>query len=229
MSISLSGIFEWGQVLPSDPSKAWAGRECYGGLDLSSTKDFTAWVLLFPREAGGFDVLPRFFIPKTGVDKRGTMSEDIKAWARAGYVRLTDPATDAIDFRAVADQIEHDGRTFDLRQIGYDPTWHAPHIINLLDGFDVEMVKVFQTANVLNAPTQLVEKMVADRSIHHYGNPVLRWMISNTVLEKNVYQCVRPSKKKSPDKVDGVSALVTAVDRATAPKEKPGFTGVIAV
>lgn len=217
------------QVLPPDPDSIWAGRECYGGLDLSSTKDFTAWVLLFPRQDGGYDVLPRFFIPKTGVDKRGTMAEDIKAWARAGYVTLTDPATDAIDFRAVADQIEHDGGAFDLRQIGYDPTWHAPHIINLLEGFDVEMVKVHQTANILNAPTQLVEKLVADRAIHHYGNPVLRWMIGNAVLERNVYQCVRPSKKKSADKIDGVSALVIALDRATAPQEGTGYAGVVVV
>jgi len=207
----------------------WAGRECYGGLDLSSTKDFTAWVLLFPRDDGGYDVLPRFFIPKVGVENRGRMVQSIKAWARSGYITLTDPTSEAIDFRVVAHQIERDGRTFDLRQIGFDPTWHAPHIINLLDGFDVEMVKVGQWAAIMNAPCRLVEKLVADRALHHYGNPVLRWMIGNTVIETNPYQAIRPSKKKSPDKIDGVSALVTALDRATAPKEKKGFSGVIAV
>lgn len=210
-------------------AKEWAGRECYGGLDLSSTKDFTAWVLLFPRDDEGFDVLPRFFIPKAGLEGRGSMEQDIRAWARAGYIKLTEGGSEAIDFRVVARQIEQDARTFDLREIGYDPTWHAPHIINLLEDFDVDMVKVFQTANVLNAPCQLVQKLVADRTLHHYGNPVLRWMVSNTVVETNVYQCIRPSKKKSPEKIDGVSALVTALDRATAPKEAKGFAGVIAV
>ena len=209
--------------------KEWAGRECFGGLDLSSTKDFTAWVLLFPRDDGGYDVLPRFFIPKVGVDNRGMMSEDIKAWARAGFITLTDPASQAIDFGAVAHQIEQDGRTFDILQIGYDATWHAPHIINLLDGFDVEMAKVGQYPAVMNAPCRLLEKLVADRTLHHYGNPVLRWMIGNTVIERNVYQAIRPSKRKSPDKIDGVSALVTALERAIAPQEKKGYVGVVAV
>ena len=49
-----------------------AGRVCYGGLDLSSTTDITAFVLVFPPldEEDKYHILPYFWIPEENVDLR---------------------------------------------------------------------------------------------------------------------------------------------------------------
>lgn len=45
-------------------------KECYGGLDLSSTTDLSAFVLVFPSEDGSFDVLDFFWVPEEGAKRR---------------------------------------------------------------------------------------------------------------------------------------------------------------
>lgn len=207
-------------VLPATWERDWAGRECFGGLDLSSTSDFTAWVLLFPRDDGGFDVVPRFFIPTGGLEQRGMMRDDIAMWGAAGFINLV--KRDAIDYALVADQIRKDCQRFNIVEIGYDP-WHAVNVINLLDDVPVTMVKVSQYASVMNAPCRMLETLLAQRNLHHYGNPVLRWMARNVYVELNPYDAMRPSKRRSKDKIDGITALLIALERAAAPRASAGI------
>ncbi len=113
-------------------------------------------------------------------------------------------------------------------ELGFDP-WHAPNVINLLADVPVPMTKVSQYASVMNAPCRLLETLVSERTIHHYGNPVLSWMATNAVAETNAYEAMRPAKNKTKDKIDGLTATIIALERATAPRESPGYSGVIAV
>lgn len=204
------------------------GRPAWGGLDLSSTGDFTALSWWFPDDEGdGAQVLTRLWLPEGSLDKRPRMREELRAWARAGYITIVPGAT--MDYRAVAAQIAEDCHTFDVQGLGYDP-WHAPHIITLLDEFDLdklEMVKVSQYASILNAPCRLFEKMIADGTIDHGGSPALRWMAGNVVAEVNPYEAMRPSKKKSADSIDGITSMLIALERFMAPREAPVFAGVV--
>ncbi len=213
---------------PDAIAKRNAGRQAWGGLDLSSTNDFTALSWWFPDEDGdGAEVLTRLWLPEGSLDSRPRMREDIRAWARAGYITVC-PGT-RMDYRAVAAQIAEDCHTFDVQTLGFDP-WHAPHIITLLDEFDLdklEMVKVSQYASVMNAPARLFEKMVADGTLDHGGSPVLRWMAGNVVAEVNPYQAMRPSKGKSGDSIDGITSMLIALERAMAPREPAAFAGVV--
>jgi phage terminase large subunit-like protein len=207
-----------------------AGRPCFGGLDLSSTSDFTALSWWFPNDDDdGADVFTRLWVPEGSLDNRARMRDDIRAWARAGYVELV-PGT-RMDYRAVAAQIAEDCHTFDVQALGFDP-WHAPHIITLLDEFDLdrlEMVKVNQYPSVMNAPCRLFEKMVADGTLDHGGSPLLRWQASNVIAEVNPYEAMRPSKRRSGDSIDGITSMLIALERAMAPREKRGYAGVVAV
>jgi phage terminase large subunit-like protein len=213
---------------PDSIARRSAGRVAWGGLDLSSTSDFTALSWWLPHEVGdGADVLTRLWLPEGSLDKRPRMRDDLRAWARQGFITLVPGTT--MDYRAVAKQIAEDCHTFDVQALGYDP-WHAPHIITLLDEFDLdklEMVKVSQYASVLNAPCRLYEKMVADGTLDHGGSPVLRWMAGNVVAEVNPYEAMRPSKKKSGDSIDGITSQLIALERAMAPREAKAFAGVV--
>jgi phage terminase large subunit-like protein len=216
------------EVAPLNPLKEWAGRECYGGLDLSSTSDFTALAWLFPRDDGGYDLWAQLFYPRLALADRRERREDIEEWARAGYVAFAGESS--IDYSFVAQAVRRGCEAFDVVELGYDP-WHAPNVINQesLSDVPVTMTKVSQYASVMNAPCRMTETLISERGLHHYGNPVLRWMAKNVIPEVNAYEAMRPSKAKSKDKIDGITATLIALERAMAPREEKGFAGVVVV
>lgn len=197
----------------------WHGRVAFGGLDLASTSDFAAFVLVLPwadddERGGGYDVLCRFWLPEAIVSGRRAAHADlIRAWAREGLLTLT--PGDAIDYEHIKQQVLRDCADFDIRQIGYDP-WTALQIAIQLEGElgDGVMVPVRQGYKTLSPPAKLLEALVSRRAINHGGHPVLAWMADNVVLERHPDEAIKPSKKKSSEKIDGVIALCTALERA---------------
>lgn len=212
-------------VAPMDPLREWAGRTCWGGLDLSSTSDFTALAWLFARDDGGWDLWVQFFYAKGAVAKRASMSEAVQEWAERGLITLT--PGDAVDYAYVAKAVRRGFEAFDVQELGYDP-WHAPNVINepILADVPVVMTKVSQYASVMNAPCRKLETLITERELHHYGNPVLRWMALNAVAEVNAYEAMRPAKNKTKDKIDGLTATIIALERAIAPREEPKRSAV---
>jgi phage terminase large subunit-like protein len=66
----------------------------------------------------------------------------------------------------------------------------------------------------MSAPTKELEKLVMGRQLFHGGNPVLRWMAGNVTVERDAAGNIKPSKKKSTERVDGIVALAMALGRA---------------
>ena len=193
-------------------------RECYGGLDLGSTSDFTALALAFPREGetgDGYDVVMRCWLPEAAIEKRSQMKEQLDAWIRAGFIKVT--PGDVLDYRAVKQEVIDCAGQFDMRACGYDP-WQATQIaVELNEELGEEfMVPVRQGFRTLSAPSKLLETLVGRGldGLNHGGHPVLRWHADNVVAEVNADGAVKPSKKKSSEKIDLVAALVTALERA---------------
>ena len=194
----------------------YAGRRCYGGLDLSSTKDRSALAWVFPPEddEGTWDVLCRFWLPEETVrGRRVQMADQLETWARAGYLELT--PGDVIDYAYIEKRVLEDCEMFDHQQVGYDP-WHATQLAVNLAGQGVAMVPVRQGFRTMSAPSKLLETLVATRRLHHGADPVLRWCADNVVVESDPYEAIKPSKKKSGERIDGIAALVTALERASA-------------
>lgn len=208
-------------VLPPETLRErLAGRRAIGGLDLASTRDFTAWVLLFPGTlddpAGdGFTVLPHFWIPRPMVEERSQMKTQFEVWERDGLVTVTDgPVT---DYDAIEAHIGRDAEQFNLKVFGYDP-WNATQVVGHLEEGGLTGVKVPQTGPRLTDPCKAIESALAEHSLYHAGNPVLRWMGDNVQLEITGDGLMKPSKKKSGDKIDGIAALVNAVFVAAIPE-----------
>ncbi|WP_234038939.1 terminase large subunit [Micromonospora coerulea] len=197
------------------------GRECFGALDLASTQDFTAWLLLFKGsptdpEADGFTALPHFFVPRPAVTARSNMRDRMEVWERDGVLTVTEGVT--TDYSVILEHITRDAETFRIRLVGYDP-WNATHLIGLLEDRGQLTVKVPQTAPRLNDPCKAIEAGLAERQLYHGGNPVLRWMADNVELEVTGDGLMKPSKKKSGEKIDGIAALATALFCAAIPLE----------
>lgn len=192
---------------------ALKGRECIAGLDLASTSDFTAWVLLFPgsptdEDADGFTVLPRFWIPKAAVERRSAMLESFQIWEREGFVKVT--ASEVTDYRQVQADISADAEEFRIRCFGYDP-WNATNLVMELEDGGLDGVKVPQTAARLNDPCKRLETLLAETQLYHGGNPVLRWMADNVQTIATGDGLIKPNKAKSGEKIDGIAALVNAL------------------
>jgi phage terminase large subunit-like protein len=187
-------------------------RRAWLGVDLSANKDLTALVLVVPDGQGGYDVRADFWCPKEKLVERGRNDKvPYGLWVQQGYLHTMEGST--IDNEVVERRIVELCNEWDIREIDFDP-WNARDSMSRLLRESLPVVKVEQTTANLSNATKTLETLILSGKIRHDGHPVLRWNISNAVAESDNNGNVRPSKKKSYERIDGVSALVTALSRA---------------
>ena len=209
---------------------ALKGAPFYGGIDISHSRDFTAWVKFFPESLESNilrgKVTADFWMPEMALEThRQMMRPDIEAWARAGFITFC--PGDRVDLRMLRDKVLENCRRYEVREIGFD-RYHAHGVIDDLAevvGADV-MVDMSQGYLGMNAPAKELEDMISTDRLNHGGNPVLRWMAGNAVAEVDRDDHIRPSRLKSSDKIDGIMALCTALERAIANREDDSVPGI---
>ncbi len=204
---------------PVDP-EALKGRSCYGGLDLSSNIDLTAWLKVFPpeEEDGLHEILCRFFLPEDNMAervKRDKVPYDV--WARQGFITLTPGNT--IDYTFIIAQIQKDMTDYHIRELAFD-RWGSQKITGDLQdlGFEIEgkrsLIQFGQGFASMSPPTKEVETMVLKGNLAHGGNPVLAWNVSNVAIKTDAAGNVKPDKEKSIERIDGAVAMIMGVGRA---------------
>ena len=190
------------------------GRECYGGLDLSSKYDLTAWVLTFPWEGGVYKVLPRFWIPsKAAKDAERKHGVPYSAWERGGYVTITPGAS--VDYSAVEAQIVADASTYQLQGVAYDP-WNANATRSRLEEAGITTIEFTQSLKNYNEPTKEFQRLIGETLLHHGNHSVLTWNAENVEVYTDASGNIRPVKPEegSFNKVDGIQAAVMGLSRA---------------
>ena len=207
--------------------EALKGRECYAGLDLASTTDIAAMVLVFPPRGEGdiFKVLPYFWIPQDSMVERERKDRvPYSAWVRAGHVFAT--PGNVIDHAFIRKTLNELADKFYIKEVAFD-RWGAVQVVTQLmdDGFT--MVQFGQGFASMSAPTKELLKLVLQERLHHGGHPVLRWMCDNLVVRRDPADNLKPDKEKSSEKIDGMVALIMALDRAIK-QPTPGPLGVYA-
>jgi len=190
---------------------AYAGRECYVGMDLSTTTDLTALTAIFPDEEGGagFAVLPHAFCPKETIDRRvQTDRVPYDVWAAAGHLEATRGAS--VDYEAVHERLRVWDRLYRIRQIAYDP-WNATSLVQTLQDEGFPCVPVRQGFSTLNDPSKAYERSIVARELRHDGHPVLESHVHKCAAETDASGNIRPSKRASTDRIDLVVALICAL------------------
>ncbi|MCX5522597.1 terminase large subunit [Streptomyces bobili] len=195
-----------------------AGREAYGGLDLAATSDLCALCWLFPDDdLGGFDALWRLWTPEDNVDALDQRTAGAASvWVREGLLVAT-PGNVA-DYDYIQLQIERDMDAFDVRSIGFDP-WSAVPLTNKLAEAEAPMVKVRQGFVTMSPPLKELQRLLLKGTpeaaqLRHGGNPAVTWMVDNLAVAMDPAGNVKPDKARSAEKIDAVSALVTALSEA---------------
>ena len=185
----------------------FTGRTCYAGLDLASTRDVTAFVLVFPQDDGGMTVFPYFWIPRDNIDRRTEQDQRVvRSFAEKGHIEITDGNT--VDTAYVAERIVQIMSPFHVRKIGVDP-WNATGVTQTLESLGVPnptLTLMPQSFGTYNEPIKNWLSMLANETFHHDGNQVLRWMASNAVGKSDASGNLRFDKGSSSEKIDGMSA-----------------------
>ena len=205
-------IYDKGDI-PID-TEALKGRDCYCGLDLSSTSDITAFVMLFPprNEAEKYIVVPHFWLPRDTLGlrvRRDHVPYDV--WEKQGLFHVTEG--NVVDYNFIRKTINELNQNYHICEIGAD-RWNATQLIIDLqdDGFTV--VPIGMGFKDQSPPMKELYKLILEGKMVHGGNPVLRWMAGNVVAEIDAAENIKPSKKKSTEKIDGIVAWIMALDRA---------------
>ena len=199
----------WMQGALGTPVDALRGRKAWGGLDLASVSDLTALVLIFPKDGDAFDVRCWFWVPEAKVDERSRKdSVPYRQWVNEGYL-LTTPGN-VTDYNFIKAQVHELCAQYLVQIIEYD-RYNATQLVIDLTQEGVPMQPFGQGFVSMNAPTKELERLVLDGRIHHYGNPVLAWMMGNIELERDAADNIKISKGSSKEKVDGAVALVEAI------------------
>lgn len=192
-----------------------AGRACYGGLDLASVSDLAAWVMVFPRDddPDQVDVLCRFWCPEARLAaKDNRYQSQYQAWARDGLL-LTTPGN-AVDYGFIKQQILEDATAYNLVDLNVDRLFQGMQVSLELQDEGLEVFPMGQGFLSMAAPMKEFERRMLGRKLHHGGNPILRWMAGNVAVRHDPADNLKPDKEASQAKIDGIVALVMALDRA---------------
>ena len=200
-----------------------AGRTCYGGLDLSSTNDVTAFVLVFPPQAADdpYQVLCRFWVPEESMRIRSERDKVLyEVWVRQGYMQVT--PGNVVDHDFILAEIEVLGQIYDIQEVAFD-RWGAAHVQTKLQDMGGEnwVIQFGQGFASMSAPMKDLERLIGSHKLAHGGNPVLTWMAGNVVASIDAMQNIKPDKSKSVEKIDGIVSLIMGLDRAMRHEPEP--------
>ena len=193
---------------------ALEGRACYAGLDLSSTSDLTALVLVFPptSEDEPYRVLPFFWLPEETLSLRVRRDHvPYDQWAKRGFIQTTEG--NVVHYGFIERFICELGERYDIREIAHD-RWNATMMVQTLEDDGFTMVPFGQGFKDMSPPTKELMRIVLEHKLCHGGHPVLRWNMDNAYVRTDPAGNLKLDKEKSTEKVDGAVALVMALDRA---------------
>ena len=195
--------------------EALRGRECYAGLDLATVNDVAALVLVFPPhgESDLYKILPFFWVPEDNMHERVRRDRvPYDVWERQGFITAT--PGNVIDYAFIRAKMNELADIFYIREVAFD-RWGAQKIQTELQDDGFTLAQFGQGFVSMNSPTKELLKLVLEERLHHGNNPVLRWMCDNLVVRLDPAGNVKPDKEKSTEKIDGMVALIMALDRAT--------------
>lgn len=218
---------------PFDPIEL-EGKRCFGGLDLSSTRDLTAFALYFPEEG---KVLVWHFVPKDTITERVERDRvPYDRWASEGWITVTPGrATDRVSIAKILSDVR---QSYDVRAIAFD-RWRFEDLAKLLEdeGIELPLVEFVPGVKTYTPAVEAFERALLGNKLQHNGSPILRWQAGNIIVESDAAGNRKPTKSKSLDRIDGIVSIIMAVGVAmksteaaqvTSPWDDPAFSLVAA-
>lgn len=204
------------------------GKTCYGGVDLSSTTDLTAFCLFFPAQPGLDKAVWMTHIWRSGLDVEGAERRDhapYRDWERAGFLRICDG--DVIDYADVERTIAEARALYDLKAVGFDPFLSRTITQRLMP--IVETIEIPQDMKNMSPAMKEIKDGMLRKEMLHVHNTCFRWSFGNVRIAVDGNENCKPMKNRSRGRIDPVVALIIAVAVWMIYRnKKPDLAGVIA-
>lgn len=203
----------------------FGGAPCVLSLDLATKIDVAAKANLFfkdlpagidersgePKTERHFYLFLDLFLPEAAVEK--SSNAQYAGWVKQGWIRTT--PGNVLDFEVVKASLRASRASHHVREVAFDP-WQAQQLANEMgapeEGF--VMVELKPTVQNFSAPMKELEALTLTKRLHHDGNPVMRWMVSNVVCHRDAKDNIYPRKERPENKIDGPVAALMALNRA---------------
>jgi len=184
------------------------GAECYAGIDLAAVNDMNAFVLVFPID-GKLYVKSYFWIPEETAKRKNEIADYLR-WVDDKYVNIAGIQVINQDF--IIRDILEEVKKYNMKFFAFDRFMAYNTIVRGLVDAGFNGFEHGQGFISMSEPTKELEKMVLSRDIIHDDNPVLSWQLGNVELSIDAADNIKPDKAKSSQKIDGVVALVMAIN-----------------
>lgn len=190
---------------------------CVGAIDLASTSDICA--LRFVWEVNGSHFTwGRYYLPEDAVRPRSEKSRvPYDRWADQGLLTLT--PGNVTDYNFIERDVMDCMARFQIKGIGFD-RWNSSQLVINLTDEGVPMIAFGQGYTSMSAPMKELERLVLSKQLSHAGDEILTWMASNTVCKEDEAGNIKPDRKRSFEKIDGIVTLIMCIGILNvAPKE----------
>lgn len=200
--------------------EAFRGLSCFVGMDLSSTTDTTALVLLAEDADGTLLWWDEVWLPGDRIAEREARDGvPYAAWIAEGAMRQTDGSV--VDYGAIKARVREWGAELSLREIGFDP-WNATQTAVDLEAEGFVPVQVRQGFATMSEPVKHLAARLQARTVRHRGNPVSRYQVMNLAVATDPAGNIKFDKGKATGRIDIFAAGVTGLSRLIAtPDEGP--------
>jgi phage terminase large subunit-like protein len=218
---------KWASCAESYTRESLRGRPCYLGIDLSARIDLTAITAIFPPVDNDlyWRVWPWAWVPENNIEQR--VKKDLvryDVWVQDGFLKATPGYV--VDYSYPEDLIAELSKEFDILEVAFDPNNATKFYTDMENKGEVPCVLVSQNYTNLSSPMKEIRDLIWAGKFRHPNHPVLNWCMSNVITrtkERNT-ECmpsgdIMPDKGKSKEKIDIVSAMVTAMSRAVVHEE----------
>lgn len=205
------------------------GKLCYGGVDLSTSRDLTAFVLLFPPQPGldAAVLLPYgIWRPEATVaeaEKRDHVP--YRDWARAGFLDLC--PGEVIDYGAVEERIREAADRYDLRMIGFDP--FLSRTITQRISPIVPTIEIPQDLKNMSPAMKEMDYMMQRHTLLHVHNTCFRWTFGSVRCYADGNGNIKPLKNIPAVRIDpAVASIIAMVVWMIAKNQKPDLAAAVA-
>jgi phage terminase large subunit-like protein len=199
---------DWSACSDDIDEESLIGLDCIIGGDLASKQDISAFVKIFDID-GNIIVVPRFYLPANAIYKKTKQELTLyEKWVEGGFLTVTEGRV--VNQETIEKDIDLDRKKYKVKALCYDP-WNATELMRRQENKRLKCIEVRQGTGSLSAPMKEIDNRLANRTFKHPNNPVLNWMASNLISTKDDNGNIKPSKEKSLNKIDGMSAIYNAV------------------
>lgn len=195
----------------------FAGEECWIGLDLANVVDIAGDCRVFKRRIAGVDNIEadhyyafwRCYLPEARI--QDPECRHYLGWKREGW--LIESPGNMIDHALIEEALVADRDQFRCNELAIDD-WGAAGIAPSLQNAGFEVVRVPQTVKHLSAPMKFIDGLVQSGRLHHNGDPVATWGVSNVSVKPDRNENWFPRRTSAKKKIDPALMLIMAMSRA---------------